>query len=242
MPSVLILGSAPDAVRAKEWAPGQFDVIVAINNAWRIRPDWTYSIFPSDFSSEKHAITEVGQYLCSADDYVSVQNQFGGFVYAGGTMAFTAAYWALGELKPEHMFFLGCDMVYPKNQNTHFYGMGTPDPLRPDITLKNLSAKSARFAALAEREGCQVLNLSEEPESRLVFPRVTFEALFSRGALNLSGLEKPEYCGARVNKALSYERELGYFVESGKYWKYFDQFDSNKIDKLDALWLASRSS
>ena len=30
--------------------------------------------------------------------FVDIQNQYGGFVYAGGTMAFTALYWALGTI------------------------------------------------------------------------------------------------------------------------------------------------
>ena len=47
----------------------------------------------------------------TATDYVPVQNDFGGFVYAGGTMTFTAGYWALGALKPSVLAFLGCDMV-----------------------------------------------------------------------------------------------------------------------------------
>ena len=79
-----------------------------------------------------------------------IQNDLGGFVYAGGTMAFTAGYWALGALRPDVMAFFGCDMVYP-TEGSHFYGNGNADPLRDDITLRNLEAKSARLSIIAAR-------------------------------------------------------------------------------------------
>ena len=78
---------------------------------------------------------------------------FGGIVYAGATMAFTAGYWALSALQPRVLAYLGCDMIYPQGQ-THFYGTGAADPLRPDPTLQNLRAKSARLELLAARAGC----------------------------------------------------------------------------------------
>ena len=49
---VLILGSAPAALAAREWARGPFTHIVAINNAWRIREDWDFLIHPEDFPAE----------------------------------------------------------------------------------------------------------------------------------------------------------------------------------------------
>ena len=47
---ILILGSAPDAVSARAWKSQPFDCIVAINNAWQIRPDWDDLIFPAHLS------------------------------------------------------------------------------------------------------------------------------------------------------------------------------------------------
>jgi len=69
-------------------------------------------------------------------------------------MAFTAGYWALHALRPEVMGFIGCDMVYPKTGATHFYGTGTADPLRDDVTLQDLGAKSARLMVMAAAQGC----------------------------------------------------------------------------------------
>ena len=49
---VLIIGSGPNAVKASELETS-FDAIVVINNAWRIRSDWTHLIFPYDFPEER---------------------------------------------------------------------------------------------------------------------------------------------------------------------------------------------
>ncbi len=225
---VLILGSGPNVVQCKEWPKAPFDKIVAINNAWAVRPDWDVFIHPDDFSQERWpSDLHAGQITIPAREYVPVQNSFGGFVYAGGTMAFTAGYWALGALKPTVIGFLGCDMTYDASQ-THFYGKGTADPLRADISLRSLEAKAARFQALAAGLGCSVVNLSSDA-SRLTFPRST-------PALAAAGVPL-QYDQTLIAAALKEEARLGYFVPSGKYWKEEDRFDVDAIDALDRLWL-----
>lgn len=231
MNQILILGSAPNAVLAKDWPKKKFKYIVAINNAWKIRSDWTHNIFPTDFPELNRPKKTAHQSLISADDYVPVQNHYGGFVYAGGTMAITAAYWALAILRPKHLFFLGCDMVYGSGK-THFYGTGTADPLRKDISLRSLEAKSARFECFASSVGCKVFNLSEAKESRLVYRRKTFKDLDT--AVNDP---QRQIKINRFNKALKIESKLSYFIPDGKYWKHESKFDTKKIDELDKLWL-----
>lgn len=168
---VLILGSGPNAPVAAQWEKGCFDRIAAINNAWRVRPDWDDLVFPEDFPEERRPERVLAcQSLIEAEDFVPAQNAYGGFVYAGGTMAFTAGYWALHALRPRVLAFMGCDMVYPKAGPTHFYGTGTADPLRADPTLQDLGAKSARLGLIAARQGCACVNLSVEP-SELLYPR-----------------------------------------------------------------------
>jgi len=218
------------AVTAKHWPRAPFDWIVAINNAWRIRADWSHAIYPWDFPPDRHPVAGPGQVLVTEDDFVSAQNAFGGFVYAGATMAYTAAYWALDALRPEVIAVFGCDMHYPPTGQTHFYGTGRPDPLRSDITLRSLEAKSARLLVLAARQGCAVVNLSTGP-SRLVFPRCVPEQ---------TGLAKPlVFPEGPVSKALTREAELGYATPSGRYWEELHRFDPDEIDRLDALWLAA---
>ena len=231
MDYILILGSAPNAVLARDWPKNKFDSVVAINNAWKIRPDWTHNIFPTDFPIQNRPIPKPGQLLISAKDYVSVQNCYGGFVYAGGTMALTAAYWTLAALKPKHLFFLGCDMIYGAGK-THFYGTGTADPLRKDISLRSLEAKSTRFECFASLAGCTVHNLSEAEESRLVYRRKKFQNLDT--ALN----DTPRKIKmSQFDEALKVETELNYLILDGKYWKHENKFNTQKIDHLDGLWL-----
>ena len=162
------------------------------------------------------------------NEYVPIQNSFGGFVYAGGTMAFTSGYWALGKLKPTLIAYLGCDMIY-KGDKTHFYGKGTPDPLRNDPTLKNLLSKSARFEVIANSNNCSVFNLSKQKESNLVFRRLGISEI--SGPINRRKVEDK-----KTLEAFKMEKELGYFVKDGKYWKHLKTFDSNAIDLLDSLW------
>ncbi|WP_311135487.1 hypothetical protein [Yoonia tamlensis] len=142
-------------------------------------------------------------------------------------MAFTAAYWTLAALRPRVIAFFGCDMVYSKTDQTHFYGTGTADPLRSDVTLRSLEAKSARFMAIAALAGCAAINLSEQ-ESRLVFPRYT--------PADLPQLSPPILDKTAIDSALSEERKLGYYVPSGKYWQEENRFDPAEIDRLDAMW------
>lgn len=232
--AVLILGSGPQAADARNWGRDPFSHIVAINNAWRVRPDWDASIFPEDLPPENRPpVVAPDQQLIEADQFVPMQNRFGGFVYAGGTMAFTAAYWALGALKPSVMAFFGCDLVYPATGRTHFYGTGTPDPLRDDVTLQSLEAKSARLQLIAAAEQCACVNLSTG-ESRLVIPRADLDSLAEVVPI------APD--AALVTRVQERERALDYFVESGRYWEEAEQFDPVALAEIDALWLEAHQA
>lgn len=228
MQTVLILGSGLNVVAARDWPKSHFDLILVINNAWAVRPDWDILIHPDDFPLERHPTeTKHDQRRVMSTDYVPVQNDFGGFVYAGGTMAFTAAYWALGALKPKVIAMMGCDMMYDA-KTTHFYGHGTADPLRRDISLRNLEAKSARLHILAAQNNCAMVNLSSDP-SRLTFRRTTPDK-------TAASLPAP-FDATLAAAALAEEGRLGYYVPSGKYWKEEDRFDPDAIDRLDQMWL-----
>lgn len=227
---VLLLGSGPGALAARDWADHPFDALVAINNAWRVREDWTHLIHPEDFPPDRRPPRiGAGQRIVTYEEYVPCQNLHGGVVHAGGTMAFTAGYWALARLRPRVLAYLGCDMVYPPSGPTHFYGTGTADPLRPDPTLRSLEAKSARLLLHAGRQGCRCVNISRD-ESRLVFPRA--------GLSDLQGLAStaPRDPGALCDAAEAAERHSGYFVESGRYWEEQSGFDPAVIDETDRLW------
>lgn len=226
---VLIIGSGPNAAVVADWPRSPFSDLICINNAWRLRPDWDFTIYPEDFPADrKPSRMKAGQKVVTAADYVPVQNRQGGFVYAGGTMAFTAGYWALGALRPAVIAFIGCDMVYPTNGKTHFYGTGAPDPLRKDPTLQSLEAKSARLFLLAAEQGCACVNLSSDA-SRLVMPRSAPQEVASARV----SPPTPE----QLDRPRKAEAELGYFVPSGRYWEEADAFDSKALAKIDTLWL-----
>jgi hypothetical protein len=122
---------------------------------------------------------------------------------------------------------MGCDMTYDQSKNTHFYGTGAADPLRDDVSLRDLRAKSARLQIIAAQQGCAVVNLSQE-KSKLISPRASCEGLVDAKCL--------AYNMALANQALATEQKLGYYVPSGRYWLETDQFDISEIDALDALW------
>lgn len=231
MSIVLILGSAPNVVAARAWPGHLFDRIVAINNAWAVRDDWTDLIYPEDFPPDRRPLPSGSrQRFVTATDFVPAQNASGGFVYGGGTMAFTAGYWVLMALRPSVIAYLGCDMIYPEAGLTHFYGTGAPDPLRPDITLRSLPAKSARLLVHAALLGCAIVNLSQD-DSQLVFPRA------SVGTLSSVRPVTPDPEGLAAARLL--ENQAAYMVPSGRYWEPGNSFDPLVIDRIDAAWLKS---
>lgn len=242
MKTVLIIGSAPDAMDARNFDMSNIDTVVAINNAWRIRDDWDYLVHPEDFPEDRRPIPKAGQKIITAEEYVPSNNAFGGIIYAGATMAFTAAYWALHALKPDILLFSGCNMIYnaPAGR-THFYGKGAPDPLRADPTLQSLEAKANRLMLLAARHGCLCLNIGTLPDSRLTFARIApdalstpFEPVHASGLAHLEATFDP----LLIDKALAAEAELDCFVESGNYWESGLKINAPALRAIDYMWRA----
>ena len=199
---ILIIGSAPDAIEAQSFSREHFQGLLAINNAWNVRKDWDYCIFPDDFPENRRPNEGRDQKLIGSEQYVPIQNKFGGFVYSGGTMAFTAGYWALGHFNPKAIAFIGCDMIYD-GEETHFYGKGAPDPLREDPTLKNLKAKSARLEAIAASQNCSIFNLSKKPRSNLVFRRNILEKIAEKNNLVIADvIQRP------IDNLLEYHKNI----------------------------------
>lgn len=225
---ILILGSGPGVITCRNWPRAPFDAILAINNAWAVRPDWDILIHPEDFPPDRLPPATHGRRIVTAAEYVPANNAFGGIVYAGATMAFTAGYWALAALRPRVMAFLGCDMVYADAQ-THFYGTGTADPLRDDPTLQDLTAKSARLELLAALAGCAVVNLSDQ-DSRLTFARATPDGLH--------GINPAPVDPAAIARAQQAEAALGAYVPSGRYWRG-PALDAPALAAIDVLWLGA---
>lgn len=230
---VLVLGSAPNVLACKSLPKSLFSSIVAINNAWQVREDWDYHIAPDDFPLERMPQNvRDNQTLVRSDEYVPANNAFGGIIYAGATMAFSTGYWVLSALKPPAMVFFGCDMVYQTQGNGHFYGSGTADPLRDDVTLRNLEAKSARLMLHAAMQDCACLR-PPNGDSRLVFP---IAEVSEQGCTDITP-PVPDVTTFRMAK--NREAELGYFVESGRYWESDVAILAKEVDLLDQLWIGA---
>ena len=43
----------------------------------------------------------------------------------------------------------------------------------------------------------------------------------------------------KIDLALRMEKETGYYIPDGKYWKKMNELDEKKIKKIDDLWLSS---
>jgi len=236
---VLLIGSAPDAVRVENTVLEKVEAIVCVNNSWRIRQDWTHIVYPEDFPEDRRPSVSPQRPHITHEAFVPANNAFGGIVYAGATMAYTAGYWALDALKPDVLAFIGSDMIYDDPEKSHFYGKGEADPLRDDPTLQSLEAKSNRLLALAAQEGCACVNLSIKPYSRLTFPRCDIDAL------NLIDETQHEQWLAQIEEgldhsllkeALEVEKEAGQFFASGDYWNSRTPVDRNALAQIDALW------
>ena len=241
MKTVLILGSAPNAVNATQFDLDKVDALVALNNAWSIRPDWTHAIYPEDFPHARRPAPNDGQCIITYEDFVPANNSYGGIIYAGATMAFTSAYWALHILKPHTLLFYGCDMVYDQpGGKSHFYGNGAADPLRDDPTLQSLEAKANRLMALAAQDGCACVNLSDLPMSSLTFPRLDallLETLFITDHQRLLLQINQRIDETSFNKAMALEEEAALFHAAGDYWNSGLDIDAQLLAEIDTLWL-----
>ena len=95
--------------------------------------------------------------------------------------------------------------------------------------MKNLKAKSARLEAIAASQNCAIFNLSKKAKSNLVFRRSSLEKIAEE--------DHPRNVNTNLlERVLQKEKQLDYFIEDGKYWKYLDRLDQEKIDYLDEIW------
>jgi hypothetical protein len=172
----LIVGSAPTATRLAEKNLSGLK-IVAINNAWRIRPDIDYAVYASDFPERHRPPRSLAATQITGSQYGPALASAGGEILSGATMAFVAGYWACENLRTPAIGFYGCDMVYSSSGQTHFYGQGSPDPLRDHLSLRSLEAKAMRLFCWALTRNILLVNCSRSETSRLVFPRVPLSRL-----------------------------------------------------------------
>lgn len=257
MRMVLLVGSGRNAVDAKHWEKPKNMKIVCIHNAWRIRStinpevwfqiesDWDYLLYSDDWPLDRRpASLNRTQFMVGTSHYVPAMSECGGIVFCGATMAYAAAYWCLRSLHPDVIGIIGCDMDYgAADGKTHFYGVGTPDPLRQDITLRNLYAKSARLLYFALRQGCYIFNLSQAPFSRLMYERATIDELRAFGRPELLRVLARMFIGTRMKnarrvarKALRKECSAPFDPHANNYGAFIHSIEPDLIDLIDNYW------
>ena len=94
--------------------------------------------------------------------------------------------------------------------------------------------------AHAKLQQCVIVNLSNLPSSRLLFPRVSISQIFSN-EFNKGALENKikELDSKKIKIAIQAEKSLSYMVPSGRYWESVDEFDADMLKQIDSYWLDS---
>lgn len=235
----VIIGSSP-AAPSFPLTAAEDAQLIAINNAWRLPYPFKYLVYPNDFPKERLPPDSFPGKLISNEKYMPPVDIAGGITFCGATMAFAAGYWAVGALRPRVLGFFACDMIYTeKSGASHFYGNGTPDPLRHDISLRSLEARSARLFAWGMLNNILIVNHSIEANSRLIFPRLTVAnatSLLFSGHVDLASRWSDLLEQAKIIREK--EAEVPFEGLRHDYWRLAkDDAAVCAIMELDRMWL-----
>jgi len=189
MTKVLLLASGMSAKQVHDYNYRQNGwTIVAINNGWQAIDDWSHWIRPGDYKGAKPDVSQLRDDQNIPKMYGPQLKLFGGQKECGYSITLNAGYWALAELKPSVMGFLGADMNYKPDEkgNTHFYGVGydiqnnkggLPDP---DRMIKMYGKGNPNYLhdiymrlhdKALEYNGCKVVNFSTDTDTRLPYEK-----------------------------------------------------------------------
>ena len=192
MKKVLLVASGKSALEAHNYDYKKNDwIVVAVNNGWHAIPElWDYWVRSSDFKGKVPTKNEIAPHQQVVSRYGPSLTRYGGQKACGYSITLNAGYWVLDNLKPDVMGFLGADMNYTPSKDgfTHFYGVGwdvknnaggIPDPDR----MVNMYGKEnkdtylhdiyMRLVEHANKQHCEVFNLSSEQNTRLPYTRKT---------------------------------------------------------------------
>ena len=168
---ILIIGSGLSAEKCKDWNLKGWHII-AINHAWQIRDDWDELIHPNDYVSPLPNKIKPNQHIVDCNTYMKTNLAFGVQDVRGNSMIFQALYYALGKL-PRVIGTIGCDLYYPPGEKTHFYGKGTPDPLR--LGEATLRERFERVKEIARKNNVELYNFSGESRGFNTLEQKIFE-------------------------------------------------------------------
>jgi hypothetical protein len=239
--TVAVLGSGPAAPRAADLVCDE-TIVVAMNNAWYAVPRWDYALYSDDFpEASKPPAALRARYGRSSPQYWPAMNACGGLLYCGASMGLAAGYWLLQTLPFSQISYYAADLIYDARKS-HFYGQGTADPLRRDISLQDHTAKYLRLFYFGLRQGCLFLNASAAEETRLSFPRVRSGASLRQ---NLMAELMPALTSAReamdevAEAALALERSAAFDWRALDYWRFIKDAQAwQHVAEVDARWRA----
>ncbi|MFM2419982.1 MAG: hypothetical protein RL385_4705, partial [Pseudomonadota bacterium] len=237
--SVVVLGSGP-AARDLDHLCGEENIVVALNNAWRAVCRFDHAFYAGDFpQASKPPAPEGIRKGRSSPQYLPAVQSYGGFLYAGACTAFAAGYWIARTMPFAQVSYFASDLVY-KGAGDHFYGQGTPDPMRRDISLQDHRAKSVRLFYFGLKNACLFLNASGASETRLGFPRVTSGASLRRNVLaQLSGMlaDELDKMGELADAAIALERSAQFDWQALDYWHLEEDRSAwQHVAAVDAAW------
>lgn len=239
--TVTVVGSGPAAPRVADLLSDE-TIVVAINNAWRAVPRWDYSLYADDFPElAKPPGPRRARNARSSPQYWPAMNAFGGMLYCGASMGLAAGYWLLRTLPFSQISYYAADLVYDPRKS-HFYGQGTADPLRRDISLQDHTAKHLRLFYFGLKQGCLFLNASDAEETRLPFPRVRSGASVHHNMMTelLPELTRAgEAMDEVAHAALALERAARFDWRSLDYWRFMEDAEAwRHVAEVDARWRA----
>lgn len=186
MSKVLLLASGFSAKQVHDFDyKGNGWTIVAVNNGWLACPElWDYWVKAPDNKGKKP--DEILSHQTVVPRYRPQLDKYGGQKACGYSITLNAGYWALAELKPTVLGFLGADMNYTPDDkgHTHIYGVGydikknkksDPDKMveRHSNGDENyLETIYMRLSDKAKEQNCAVYNLSQNIDTRLPYERL----------------------------------------------------------------------
>ena len=190
MKKVLLVASGLSAKQVHDYPYSDNGwVIVSVNNGWQACDYWDFWLHSNDFNGDRPS--EYKSFQREVKKYGPALKKFGGQQACGFSIALNAAYWALAELQPDVIGFLGADMNYTPTAEGHtsIYGVGNdikkngiPDPDRMVKVHGNsdpnyLNDIYMRLLRQAEGVGCAIYNLSTDKDTRLPYPKASPEIL-----------------------------------------------------------------
>lgn len=203
MKKVIIVGSGPNMIKINEWDTSDATV-VGVNNVWQGTDKWNVLLHAGDYPKPYRIPVKEGQYKVTRWGPKSFIDSFLAMakVYAerdvewqearlmmGLPIVFAATYWAMHYLRPDVIGYIGTDMDYTpdKDGSTHFYGVGNDISRRgiPDYMFQQkmhydgdenfLDVLFERASAVAEKRRVRLVNLSDNPNSKLPWERMIYE-------------------------------------------------------------------